>query len=82
MRAVLLTLLMLFCLPLQWAGAAEREPCVHEPCASVHANLADTSGQAETDDHVGESHAQQQCWQQQPRPQSPRWTARGCACAC
>ena len=58
MRAVLLTLLMLFCLPLQWAGAAEREPCVHEPCASVHANLADTSGQAETDDHVGESHAQ------------------------
>lgn len=58
MRVVLLTLLMLFCLPLQWAGAAEREPCVHEPCASAHATLTVAPALANTDNHVGESHAQ------------------------
>ncbi|MDQ7744557.1 hypothetical protein [Hydrogenophaga pseudoflava] len=58
MRLVLLTLLMLFCLPLQWAGAAEHEPCVHELCASAHATLTVPPALANTDDHLGESYAQ------------------------
>ncbi len=58
MRACLLALLLLFCLPLQWAGAATGAPCAHEPCAPVHAGLADAPTQAAVDDAVGESHAQ------------------------
>lgn len=57
MRAFLLALVMLFCLPLQWASAATVAPCVHEPCAALHANLDDASAQA-TADEQGESHAQ------------------------
>lgn len=59
MRACLLALLMLFCLPLQWAGAATGAPCAHEPCAALHASLTDAPAQAVVDDAMGESHAQQ-----------------------
>ncbi|MBX3611289.1 MAG: hypothetical protein KF871_15460 [Hydrogenophaga sp.] len=58
MRACLLALLMLFCLPLQWAGAATGAPCAHEPCAPLHASLTEASAQAAADEAVGESHAQ------------------------
>lgn len=58
MRACLLALLMLFLLPLQWASAATGAPCVHEPCAPLHAVLADASEQASTADALGDSHAQ------------------------
>lgn len=58
MRACLLALLMLFCWPLQWAGAATGAPCAHEPCASLHASLTDMAAQAAADEAVGESHAQ------------------------
>ncbi len=58
MRACLLALLMLFCLPLQWAGAATGAPCAHEPCAPLHASLADLSTLATADEAMGESHAQ------------------------
>ncbi len=58
MRACLLALLMLFCLPLQWAGAATGEPCAHEPCAALHTSLADAPYQTAADDAMSESHAQ------------------------
>jgi hypothetical protein len=58
MRACLLALLMLFCLPLPWAGAATGTPCAHEPCAPLHTSLPEASAQAMTDEAVGESHAQ------------------------
>ncbi|MDO9200775.1 MAG: hypothetical protein Q7U58_05470, partial [Hydrogenophaga sp.] len=58
MRACLFALLLMFCLPLQWAGAATGAPCVHEPCAPMHANTAGVSSQADAADHAGESHAQ------------------------
>ncbi len=58
MRACLLALLMLFCLPLQWAGAASGAPCAHEPCAPLHASLNEASAQAAVDEAMGESHAQ------------------------
>lgn len=62
MRACLLALLMLFCLPLQWAGAATGTPCAHEPCTALHASQTDvpayTSAQAAAVDASGESHAQ------------------------
>ncbi len=57
MRACLFALLLMFCLPLQWAGAATGAPCLHEPCAPMHASAAGISSQA-TSDHAGESHAQ------------------------
>lgn len=49
---------MLFCLPLQWAGAATGTPCAHEPCAALHASLTEVSAQAAANEAVGESHAQ------------------------
>lgn len=49
---------MLFLLPQQLAGAATGAPCVHEPCAPLHAVLADASAQASTADALDESHAQ------------------------
>lgn len=58
MRACLLALLMLFCLPLQWAGAATGSPCAHEPCVPLHASLTEAATQATTDEAVGESHQQ------------------------
>lgn len=58
MRACLLALLMLFCLPLQWASADAGAPCAHEPCAPLHASLTETSAQAAADEAMGESHAQ------------------------
>jgi hypothetical protein len=57
MRACLFALLMLFFLPLQWAGAATGAPCAHEPCAPLHASLTDASVQAAVDDLTGKSHA-------------------------
>lgn len=48
----------MFCLPLQWAGAASGAPCAHEPCAPLHASAADVSSQVDAADHAGESHAQ------------------------
>lgn len=59
MRACLLALLMLFCWPLQWAGAATGEPCAHEPCAPLHAGLAGASAQALADEAMSEAHAAQ-----------------------
>lgn len=58
MRAFLLAFLLMFCLPLQWAGAVTGAPCVHEPCAPMHASAAGVSAQADAADHAGESHAQ------------------------
>jgi hypothetical protein len=59
MRACLLALLMLFCLPLQWAGVATGTPCALEPCAARHASLTDVPAQAAAAvDASGESHAQ------------------------
>ncbi|MDZ7892770.1 MAG: hypothetical protein U5L73_13560 [Rhodoferax sp.] len=58
MRACLLALLLLFCLPLQWAGAASGVPCVHEACAPLHTSLTDVSTPAVTDAAAGEAHAQ------------------------
>lgn len=58
MRACLLALLMLFFLPLQWAGAATGTPCAHELCAPLHASLTEASAQAAADEAVDESHAQ------------------------
>ncbi len=58
MRACLFALLLMFCLPLQWAGAATSAPCVHEPCSLMHASAADVSAQAAATDQAGESHAQ------------------------
>ena len=54
MRACLFALLLMFCLPLQWAGAATGAPCVHEPCAPMHASATGVSSQAD----AAESHAQ------------------------
>ena len=58
MRACLLALLMLLCLPLQWAGAATGVSCAHELCAPLHASLTDMPAQAAAGDAGGESHAQ------------------------
>lgn len=58
MRACLFALLLMFCLPLQWAGAATGAPCVHEPCGPMHASTADVLFQADADEHASESHAQ------------------------
>ena len=58
MRACLFALLLMFCLPLQWAGAATGAPCVHEPCALMHASEGTVQSQADAADHAGESHAQ------------------------
>ena len=58
MRACLFALLLIFCLPLQWAGASTGAPCVYEPCAPMHASADGVSSQADAADHVGESHAQ------------------------
>lgn len=53
MRACLLALLMLFCLPLQWAGAATGVP-VNESCAPIHTSLTAGVQQAAADDTIGE----------------------------
>ncbi len=58
MRACLFALLLMFCLPLQWASAATGAPCAHEPCAPMHASAAGVSSRADAADHAGESHAQ------------------------
>lgn len=58
MRACLFALLLMFCLPLQWAGAATGAPCVHEPCVPLHASAAGVSSHTDAADHAGESHAQ------------------------
>ncbi|MFM2274385.1 MAG: hypothetical protein RL211_257 [Pseudomonadota bacterium] len=58
MRACLLALLMLFCLPPQWAGVATGTPCSHERCTLLHAVLVDAPVQAVADDEMDESHAQ------------------------
>ncbi|MEY4506226.1 MAG: hypothetical protein RL297_804 [Pseudomonadota bacterium] len=49
MRVCLFALLLMFCLPLQWASAATSAPCLHEPCASMHASAAGISSQAASD---------------------------------
>lgn len=53
MRAFLLVLLMLFCLPLQWAGAATGTP-VNESCARMHNSFTAGAQQAAADDAIGE----------------------------
>lgn len=58
MRACLFALLLMFCLPLQWAGAATGASCAHELCAPLHASAAAVSSQVDAADHAGESHAQ------------------------
>lgn len=58
MCACLLALLMLLCLPMQWADAAAGALCVHEPCAVIHANLANDQAPADADDHIGQPDAQ------------------------
>lgn len=58
MRACLFALLLMFCLPLQWVGAATGAPCVLEPCTPMHASAAGVSAHADAADHAGKSHAQ------------------------
>jgi hypothetical protein len=58
MRACLLALLMLFCLPLLWAGSATGALCAHASCAARHADRVDVPAQAAEDDALSESHAQ------------------------
>lgn len=57
MRACLLALLLLFCLPLQWASAATAAPCAHAPCAPLHHSLAGAPSAASAVEHVAEAHA-------------------------
>lgn len=58
MRACLLAFLMLFLLPLQWAGAATDARCGHEHCVPLQAVLGDVPAQASTAATLDESHAQ------------------------
>lgn len=58
MRTCLFALLLMLCLPLQWAGEATGVPCVHEPCALTHSSAGNVQSQADAADHAGESHAQ------------------------
>lgn len=58
MRACLLAFLMLFLLPLQWAGAAMDACCAHEHCAPLQAVLGDAPAQASSADALDDSHAQ------------------------
>jgi len=48
---------MLFCLPLQWAGAAVGDACAHEPCAHLHDGAPKTLPHADADNHTNDSHA-------------------------
>jgi len=58
MRACLFALLLMFCLPLQWAGASAGVPCVHERCGLMHTSAEGVQLQADAAHHGGESHAQ------------------------
>lgn len=57
MRACLIALLMLFCLPLQWAGAAVGDACAHGPCAQMHDGAPRTLQQADANNHASDSQA-------------------------
>ena len=57
MRACLLALLMLFCLPLQWGSAVVGDAYAHAPCAQLHEAMAKTLPQVDADNHASDSHA-------------------------
>lgn len=58
MRTLLLVLMLMFCLPLKWASASAGDPCVQQPCASMHASMDSTPSPTDRDEHTSESHAQ------------------------
>ncbi len=57
MRAGLVALLMVLCLPLLWAGMAAGPVCALESCAKAHHHAAADARQVGVDDHAVDRHA-------------------------